>query len=139
MDLIDDNTLSGRVIGCAIEVHRYLGPGLFGSIYDAALCDELFHAGIGFVRQQRLKVKYKGRDLPCEFVLDFVVEQALVLEIKAVAQIHPIHEAQLLTYLRVSGLSLGLLLNFNEVMLKDGIRRRRLSRVTDRASTAPHH
>jgi GxxExxY protein len=129
MDLIDDGDLTRRVIGCAIEVHHHLGPGLLESIYEAALCHELSRAGIAFVRQRKLRVKYQGVDLACEFVLDLVVEGVLVLEIKAVAQLLPIHEAQLLTYLRISGLPLGLLLNFNEVRLKDGIRRRRLSPI----------
>jgi len=123
MDLIDDSELTRRVIGRAIEVHHHLGPGPLESIYEAALCHELSRAGIAFVRQRKLKVKYQGVDLACEFVLDLVVEGVLVLEIKAVAQLLPIHEAQLLTYLRISGLPLGLLLNFNEVRLKDGIRR----------------
>jgi GxxExxY protein len=126
MNSPDDGDLTRRVIGCAIEVHHHLGPGLLESIYEAAFCLELSRAGIAFVRQRKLKVQYQGVDLDCEFVLDLVVEDVLVLEIKAVAQLHPIHEAQLLTYLRISGLPIGLLLNFNEVRLKDGIRRRRL-------------
>ena len=129
MNSPDDSDLTRRVIGCAIEVHHHLGPGLLESIYEAALCLELSRAGIAFVRQRKLKVKYQGVDLDCEFVLDLVVEGVLVLEIKAVAQLHPIHEAQLLTYLWISGLPLGLLLKFNEVRLKDGIRRRRLSPI----------
>ena len=121
-----DNDLTHRVIGCAMEVHHHLGPGLLESIYEECLCHEFDQAGITYVRQQRLPVKYKGHDIDCNFQLDLVVEQTLVLEIKAVSQLLPIHEAQLLTYLRISGLGLGLILNFNEVRLKDGIRRRRL-------------
>jgi GxxExxY protein len=133
MNSPDDSNLTRRVIDCAIEVHHHLGPALLESIYEAALCLELSRAGIAFVRQRKLKVKYQGVDLDCEFVLDLVVEAVPMPEIKAVAQLHPIHEAQLLTYLRISGLPLGLLLNFNEVRLKDGIRRRRLSPIpTDR-------
>jgi len=104
------------VIGGAIEVHHHLGPGLLESIYEAALCHELSRAGIAFVRPRKLKVRYHG-DLDCDFVLDLVVEGLLVLEIKAVAQLLPIHEAQLLTYLQISGLQLGLLLNLNELRL----------------------
>jgi GxxExxY protein len=89
----DDSDLTRRVIGCAIEVHHHLGPGLLESIYEAALCHELSRAGIAFVRQRKLSVKYKGVDLDCAFVLDLVVEGVLVLEIKAVAQLLPIHEA----------------------------------------------
>ena len=125
MDASEDSALTGRVIGCAIEVHHHLGPGLLERIYEDALCHELTLSGIQFVRQQPVKVTYKGHALDCGFVLDVVVERSLVLEIKAVTVIHPIYEAQLLTYLRVSGLPLGLLLNFNEIRLKDGIRRRR--------------
>ena len=121
-----NNDLTHRVIGCAMEVHHHLGPGLLESIYEECLCHELNQAGIGYVRQQRLPVKYKGHTIDCNFQLDLVVEQALLLEIKAVGQLLPVHEAQILTYLRISGLSLGLILNFNEVRLKDGIRRRRL-------------
>ena len=126
MDTSPDNTLTQRVIGCAMAVHSHLGPGLLESIYEACLCHEFGQVGIQYARQQSLPVKYKGHDIDCQFKLDVVVEQTLLLEIKAVAQIHPIHEAQLLTYLRVNGLKLGLLLNFNELRLKDGIRRRRM-------------
>ena len=123
MALIDADPYSKRVIGCAIEVHKTLGPGLLESIYEAALCQELISAGLGFVRQQRLQVVYKGQALDCEFRMDLVVENALVVEIKAVQALLPLHEAQLLTYLKLSGLRAGLLLNFSEVRLIDGIRR----------------
>ena len=124
--LIGNTDLSGRVIGCAIEVHHHLGPGLLESIYEAALCHELATAGIRFARQVPLPILYKSRQLDCGFVMDLLVENALVLEIKAVAHLLPVHEAQLLTYLKVSGMTLGLLVNFNQVRLKDGIRRRQL-------------
>ena len=126
MDTTADNELTGRVIGCAIEVHHLLGPELLESIYEAALSHELALNRIPFVRQHRLKATYKGADIGCDYVLDMVVDRRLVLEIKAVTQLLPIHEAQLLTYLKVSGFPLGLILNFNEHRLKDGIRRRRL-------------
>ena len=126
MALIDADPYSRRVIGCAIEVHKALGPGLLESIYEAALCCELTTAGLGFVRQKILPVFYKGQPLNCEFRMGIVVENALVVEVKAVQALLPLHEAQLLTYLKVSGLGAGLLLNFNETRLTDGIRRRLL-------------
>lgn len=124
MEYPDVDPFSRHVIGCAIEVHRTLGPGLLESVYEACLCRELVHAGLCYVRHQRLPVTYKGEPVDCDLVADIVVEQSLLLEIKAVHAIHPIHEAQLLTYLKVSGIRTGLLLNFNELRLIDGIRRR---------------
>jgi len=121
-----DNALTRTVIGHAIEVHRTLGPGLLESVYEACLCHEFARAGLPFVRQKRVPVLYKGVAVDCDLVIDILVADALVLEIKAVQQILPVHEAQLLTYLRVSGVKLGLLMNFNVEMLKDGIRRRAL-------------
>ena len=121
-----DGSLTERAIGCAIEVHRTLGPGLLEAIYQACLCREPTQAGIAHVRQQNLPVFYKGEAVDCDLILDVVVGQSLVLEIKSVQQILPVHEAQLLTYLRVSGLPSGLLLNFNEATIKQGIRRRLL-------------
>ena len=126
MPLIDTEPYSRKIIGCAIEVHKVLGPGLLESIYEAALCRELTIAGLTFNRQQTLPVYYKGRPLDCEFRMDLVVENTLVVEIKAVQALLPLHEAQLLTYLKVSGLPAGLLLNFNESRLTEGIRRRLL-------------
>jgi GxxExxY protein len=126
MGLLDADPYSRRVIGCAIEVHRTLGPGLLESVYEACLCRELSNGGLAFVRQRRLPVIYKGEPTDCELVADVVVEEALILEIKSVQAIHPLHEAQLLTYLKISGLRVGLILNFNETRLIDGIRRRLL-------------
>jgi GxxExxY protein len=126
MDLIDAEPYSRRVIGCAIEVHKTLGPGLIESVYEACLCQELAQAGLGFVRQQKLPVIYKGQRLDCDLRMDIVVEDILLLEIKSVHMLHPVHEAQLHTYLKLSGLRVGLLLNFNETRLIDGIRRRLL-------------
>ena len=119
-----DNALTRRVIGCAIEVHRTLGPGLLEAVYEACLCREFQHAGIVHVRQQKLPVIYKGELVECDLKIDVIVEQSLILEIKSVYQLLPVHEARVLTYLRVSGLKMGLLLNFNEETLKQGIRRR---------------
>ena len=116
--------LTRRVIGLAIEVHRHLGPGLLESAYEQCLCYELRNAGIPHTRQQKLPIRYKGHDLEYCYQMDIVVDNTLLLEIKSVDHINPVHEAQLLTCLRLSGMSLGLLLNFNAPTLKDGIRRR---------------
>jgi GxxExxY protein len=118
-----DSELTRRVIGCAIEVHRNLGPGLLEKLYETRLCDELTTTGLPFVRQKSLPVVYKGKALDGHYEMDIIVQENLVLEIKAVHQILPIHEAQLQTYLRLSGLPLGLLMNFNSVRMKDGIGR----------------
>jgi GxxExxY protein len=126
MTLLDADPYSRRVIGCAIEVHRTLGPGLIESVYEACLCRELTQAGLAFVRQQKLPIIYKEQRLDFDLTIDVVVEQTLVLEIKSVSLLHPVHEAQLLTYLKLSGIRSGLLLNFNEVRLIDGLRRRLL-------------
>ena len=115
--------LTEKIIGAAIEVHKALGPGLFESAYDECLCRELALREIPFVRQQSLPVGYKGVQLDCGYRLDIVVAGCVVVEIKAVEAVLPIHSAQLLTYLRLSGIRVGLLLNFNVAVLKDGIRR----------------
>ena len=126
MDDDEHNTLSKTIIGLAIEVHRQLGPGLLESAYQECLCFALAHAGVSHVRHQKLPVIYKGNELNCSYQMDIVVDNRIVVEVKAVDQILPIHEAQLLTFLKLSGVPLGLLLNFNSPMLKDGIRPRRL-------------
>ena len=115
------NELSGIVIGAAIEVHKVLGPGLLESAYETCLCHELQLRNIIFERQKPLPVIYKGDSLNCGYRLDVVVQGMLVLEVKACDRIEPIHQAQLLTYLKLSGLSLGLLLNFNVPVMRDGI------------------
>ncbi len=115
--------LTERVIAAAIDVHRALGPGLLESAYEECLCHELALRGIRFERQLPLPVVYKGCRLDCGYRLDIVVEGVLVLELKAVERVLPIHEAQLLGYLRLGGYHLGLLINFNSLLLKDGIRR----------------
>lgn len=96
------------------------------SVYEACLCDELARSGLGFVRQRRLPVVYKGQTLDVEFRADLIVEDCLIVEVKAVQAVHPVHEAQLHTYLKLSGIRVGLILNFNEVRLVDGVRRRLL-------------
>jgi GxxExxY protein len=115
--------LTDQVIGFAIEVHRHLGPGLLESTYEECLCYELNEHGIGFSRQVPLPVVYKSVRLDCGYRIDIVVENRLILELKSTERLLPIYEAQVLTYMRLSGVSTGLLLNFNTPVLKDGIRR----------------
>lgn len=118
------DSLTQLVIGAAIEVHRELGPGLLESVYQKCLCRELRIQGIEYQAQTRLPIIYKGEVIDEEFfVLDFFVPDRLVVEIKAVEKLLPIHEAQLLTYLRLSKSRVGLLINFNVPLLKDGIKR----------------
>jgi GxxExxY protein len=125
------------VIGAAIEVHRHLGPGLLESSYEICLAAELTDRGVRFRRQVELPVLYKGRPLDAGYRLDLVVENTVVIEVKAVEMLHEIHEAQLLTYLRLSGLTTGLLINFNVKYLRDGILRRVLSPSPSSALSAP--
>ncbi|HEY3846123.1 MAG TPA: GxxExxY protein [Acetobacteraceae bacterium] len=115
--------LTERIIGLAIEVHRETGPGLLESVYEQCMCQELHDTGIPFERQVAVPVFYKGRRLEEGFRADIVVAKTVILEIKALAAILPPHEAQLLTYLRMSGIRIGLLLNFHALRLKDGLRR----------------
>lgn len=118
------NKITETIIGAAIEVHRQLGPGLLESAYEECLCRELALRQIAFERQRPLPVEYKGLRLDCGYCLDLLVANAVVIEIKAVESIVPVHEAQLLTYLRLGGWRVGLLINFNVPVLKHGIRRR---------------
>ena len=118
-----NDLLTQRIIGFAIEVHRQLGPGLLESAYEECLCYELREAGLAFRRQVPLPVVYKAVRLDCGYRIDLIVEDTVILELKTVERLVPVHEAQLLTYLRLSGLRTGLLLNFNSPVLKDGIRR----------------
>jgi GxxExxY protein len=117
------NRISGQIIGAAIEVHRALGPGLLESTYEACLDYELRERGLPIERQWPLLVTYKGTEIDREYRLDLVVGECVVVEIKAVEQLLPIHQAQILSYLRLSGLPLGLLINFHCAALRDGIRR----------------
>jgi len=121
---IDDiNILTGEVIGAAIEVHKILGPGLLESAYEECLCHELKLRETPFERQKELPIEYKGVKLDCGYRLDVVVSNNLIVEIKACESLLPIHEAQLLTYLKLTGIKVGLLINFNVPVLKEGIRR----------------
>jgi len=115
--------LSKRMIGCAIEVHKALGPGLLESAYEQCLAHELMLAGLVFEIQKPLPIQYKGIKLDCGYRLDFVIENELVVELKSVQQLQKIHEAQILTYMKLAGLNTGLLINFNELRLKNGIKR----------------
>jgi GxxExxY protein len=114
------------IIGAAIEVHRVLGPGLLESVYETCLCDELERRGVEFQRQALLPITYKGRVLDCDLRMDILLPGLVIVEIKAVQTILPVHEAQLLTYMRLARISRGLLIHFNECLLKDGVRRKRL-------------
>jgi GxxExxY protein len=118
------NELTYATIGAAIEVHRTLGPGLLESSYRECLCKELMLRGINFRRECGLPLQYKGMLLDCGYRIDVLVDNLVVVEIKSVGALAPIHDAQLLTYLRLGGWKVGLLINFNEVVLKDGIHRR---------------
>ena len=121
---MNGNEITDQIIGAAIEVHRVVGPGLLESAYEDCLCHELKLRAIAFERQRPLPVEYKEIRLDCGYRLDLLVENTVVVEIKAVSTIEPIHEAQLLTYLRLGGWQVGLLINFNVPVLKNGIRRR---------------
>lgn len=118
---MDVNKLSNRIIGSAIEVHKALGPGLLESAYEQCLCYELNLRNMSFERQKELPVVYKGIKLDCGYRLDIVVGNEIILELKSCEKIEPIHKAQLLTYLKLSKLSLGLILNFNMPTMRDGI------------------
>lgn len=118
----DINELTGRIIGLAIEVHRHLGPGLSEAAYERAMCIELNSAGLPYTHQISLPVKYKG-EVVAEYRPDLVICDQVVLEIKSVERLTPVHRAQMLTYLRVTGRELGLVLNFNEEVLREGITR----------------
>ena len=118
-----ENDISGKIIGAAIEVHRYLGPGLLESAYEECLCRELELRGINFERQVPLPLNYKGLKLDCGYRLDLLVEDKVIVELKTVEAIAPIHEAQMLTYLKLRDVQLGLIINFNARLLVEGIRR----------------
>ena len=120
---MDINYLTGEIIGAAIEVHKALGPGLLESAYEECLCREFGLRQLHFKRQQAIPVEYKGVKLDCGYRIDFLIEDLVILELKSVDSLQPIHEAQLLTYLKLTGLKVGLLINFNVPVLKQGIRR----------------
>jgi len=117
------NELSRVVVDSALVVHRELGPGLLESVYEACLCEELRSRNLRVDRQAKLAIHYRGKELDADFRLDLLVEGQLILELKAVDTILPIHKAQLLTYLKLTQCRLGLLINFNVPLIKDGIHR----------------
>jgi len=118
-----EDRITGEIIGAAIEVHRELGPGLLESAYEQCLCHELSLRGLPFQRQVELPVVYKGIRLDCGYRMDVVVEETVVVELKTVDRLLPIHEAQLLTYLKLHHRQIGLLLNFHAAVLKNGMKR----------------
>ena len=124
MQLHEYNFITGRIIRCAIEVHKTLGPGLLESVYDVCLSKEIERAGLFVERQKVLPVVYKGISLDKDFVVDQLIENEIIVELKAIENILPVHAAQLLTYLKLSDRHLGLLINFNVPSLKEGIRRK---------------
>lgn len=117
------NHITERIIGAAITVHRELGPGLLESTYEACMVYELNAQGMNVERQKGLPVRYRGIHIDCGYRIDLLVDELVVVELKAVEQLKPIHQAQLLSYLKLSGHPIGLLINFNVKLLKDGVRR----------------
>jgi len=115
--------LTEQIIGAAIEVHKSLGPGLLKSAYEECLCHELGLRGLKFERQKPIPLKYKGIKLDCGYRIDILVENKVIIELKTVEAIMSVHEAQLLTYLRLANIKVGLIMNFYVPVLKDGIRR----------------
>ena len=123
MEKKEFDQLSNHVIGCAIEVHKTLGPGLLESAYEQCLAYELSQLGIPFKLQSSLPVKYKDAELDCKYRIDLLVDEKLIVELKSVDKITGIHEAQILTYMKLSKVKIGLLINFNVEILKTGIKR----------------
>ncbi|HSQ25298.1 MAG TPA: GxxExxY protein [Pyrinomonadaceae bacterium] len=128
------NKITREVIGAAIEVHRQLGPGLLESSYRECLCRELVLRSIPFEREKPLPLEYKGIHLGCGYRIDILVAGCVAVEVKSVEALAPIHDAQLITYLRIGGWRLGLLINFNVAVLKSGIRRKILGYETEKAA-----
>jgi len=118
-----ERDLTEKIIGALMEVHRHIGPGLLESAYERCTCHELTLGGLAFESQKPLPMAYKGMRLDCGYRLDLLVEGRVIVEIKSVDGLAPIHSAQLLTYMRLSGVRVGLLVNFNVPVLKDGIKR----------------
>jgi GxxExxY protein len=123
MNNLDVNQTTEKIIGAAIEVHRHLGPGLLESAYQVCLAHEMKLRGLAYEREKPLPIEYKGLSLDCSYRLDFLVDETIIVELKTVDRLQPIHEAQLLTYLRLTGCKIGLLINFNVPVLKNGIKR----------------
>ena len=124
---MDVDVITKEIIGSAIEVHKILGPGLLESAYETCLCHELSVRGISFVRQHAIAVRYKGIEIDCGYRLDLLVEDKVIIELKSVDKLTPLYDAQLLSYLKLCNINVGLLINFNVLMLKQGIRRKVLN------------
>lgn len=122
-EFLKDNELTAVIIGAAIEVHRHLGPGLLESAYESCLAFEFQEQGLSYQRQLALPINYKGQPLDLDYRIDFMVNDQVIIELKSVKHIEPIHEAQLLTYLKLAKKRYGLLLNFNVPIMKQGIKR----------------
>ena len=120
---MDENGLSNVIIGAAIEVHRTLGPGLLENIYEECLATELELRGVRIERQRRVTIQYKGRPVAADLRIDLLIDEQVIVELKAIEKLLPVHSAQLLSYLRLTGRSLGLLINFNVPLLREGVRR----------------
>jgi len=120
---VDENQIGERLLGCALKVHRTLGPGLLESVYESCLAVELDEAGLTFERQLTLPVNYNGTIIEAGYRLDLLIERRVVVEVKAIEAVAPVHRAQLLSYLRLGDFRLGYLLNFNVALMKDGIHR----------------
>lgn len=123
MDIDGLNKISGAILNSAIEVHKHLGPGLLESVYEVCLVKELRDKGFNVKNQLALPVYYKGNKLDLNFRIDLLVEDELIVELKTVDKIHPIHTAQIMTYMKLANKKLGLLINFNETLLKHGFKR----------------
>lgn len=117
------DSLTQAIIGAAIEVHKHLGPGLLESIYEECLCHELKLRGLPYERQKPIEIHYKDLQASFDFRIDLIVDNNVVVELKAVKELHPVYEAQLLTYMKLTGCKRGLIINFNAPLLKDGIKR----------------
>jgi GxxExxY protein len=120
---MNENELSKIIVNCCYKIHTTLGPGLLESVYEEVLCYELFKNNLAITRQQGIQVMYEQVKMELGFRADIIVENKVIIEIKSVEKIAPVHPKQLLTYLRITGLKLGLLVNFNEALIKDGIQR----------------
>ena len=120
---MDENELSRLIIGAAIEVHREMGPGLLESAYEGCMARELALRDIPFARQKEMPVIYKGEKIDCGFRVDLLIDNKVIVELKVVDRLAPIHDAQVLTYLKLTGCKLALLMNFNVLLMKDGIKR----------------
>jgi GxxExxY protein len=133
----DNDPISGAIIGAAIEVHRLLGPGLLESAYKSCLYYELAALDLKIDVERFLPITYKALQLPRAFRLDLIVEDAVIVELKSVEKILPVHEAQILTYLKLTGLKRGMILNFNVTLMKHGVRRLNLTKPSPFSPSSP--